>query len=690
MRGNSIGYGVAVVKRIALSPLAVLVMHAPAWAAATDPNNSPVIANTSLTMGEIVVTAPATDGSASTSVLSSVDRLEGERVQAENRIDSWQMFQQMPGIQLTSFGQGNESGKLSFRAFNGEGEINAVKLLIDDIPANVNDGNMRYLDVLMPLEVERIEEVRGTNDPRFGLYNIAGNVSAYTRQGGNYRDARVMAGSFGNRSTQLAVGQEGANHAGNLFVGWQESDGYRDHGHKDKYSLSGKWYYTPDEQNYRVGLIARVARQEAEEPGYLTAAEVADDPWQSMPRNATDGGERPMSMVSLHLESSLSDETELAVRTWVNRIDDQRWVTFYSSQQERRSQEQHSGILSTLTWHPQTERLYDLSLQGGISAEYQDNRSNRYATVARQAVTHTRDQSYWLNNQGAWLQARVMPVADLTLVPAYRVDRLQGGFTNELSGVTADINDYGSINQPKLSLIYQLQESSSLYANWGRTFQIGMGAASYKINQQQDLKPSMNTGWETGVRFGDNERLSGRVALWQQLATNEARSKLGDADNDAENIGKTLRQGVDLQLNAALSEQISSWMSWSQQRSRILVADAASPATEGEEIDHVPHFVASAGLDYQPEDRWQIGTSTRGQSNYYLERTNSSGRFGGYWLWDAHLDYAATAEVDLSLQVQNIGDRYYEYVWYWGSADVPTLHAPGERRSVNAAVSVQF
>ena len=63
-----------------------------------------------------------------------------------------------------------------------------MKLLIDGVPSNGNDGNMPYLDVVFPLDIEAVEVVRGTNDPRYGLHNIAGNANVVTRTGGNYRE----------------------------------------------------------------------------------------------------------------------------------------------------------------------------------------------------------------------------------------------------------------------------------------------------------------------------------------------------------------------------------------------------------------------------------------------------------------------------------------------------------------------
>ncbi|NEL80584.1 MAG: Plug domain-containing protein, partial [Xanthomonas perforans] len=104
---------------------------------------------------------------------------------------SWELLGQMPGIQLTETRQGAESGKVSFRAFNGEGYLNAIKTLIDGIPSNVNSGNQRFIDMLFPLEISYIEVVRGTNDPRYGLHNIGGNINFGTRQGGSYTDARL-------------------------------------------------------------------------------------------------------------------------------------------------------------------------------------------------------------------------------------------------------------------------------------------------------------------------------------------------------------------------------------------------------------------------------------------------------------------------------------------------------------------
>jgi outer membrane cobalamin receptor len=94
-------------------------------------------------------------------ILSSVDILNADKIENQNVLTSYDLFHRMPGVQVTQFGQGTTTGKFSFRAFNGEGNINGVKLLIDGIPSNTNDGNMSFIDAIFPMDIESIEVVRG-------------------------------------------------------------------------------------------------------------------------------------------------------------------------------------------------------------------------------------------------------------------------------------------------------------------------------------------------------------------------------------------------------------------------------------------------------------------------------------------------------------------------------------------------
>lgn len=646
--------------------------------------------DSTFTLGTVTVRAKPNGPLATRSVLSSVDLLGASMVETQSVDSTWELFGRVPGVMLTEFNQGTTSGKFSFRAFNGEGEINAVKLLIDGMPANSNDGNMPYLDMVFPLEIETIEVVRGTNDPRYGLYNIAGNANVITRSGGNYTKARAGYGSFGTADVQLAKGIESGALAQNYFAAYHRTDGYREHSESDKFSLAGKWFYSADGGRYRIGLIARHYENDAEEPGYLTAADARSHSSMSYPFSATDGSERRINHVSAHVDAELADNVFWNAKTYVNRYKDQRWVKFSAgvSQQERDTDERHVGAMTTLTWRPQVSWLKDLAIEGGADMQKQENKSLRYNTVERVRQRQTRDQAFDFDVYGAYLQAVIKPVESLKLIPAYRVDKVDGDFTNRLTGQSYSINDYGLIGQPKFSAVFSADDRYSLYANWGRSFQVGVGASAYKIPPRvSDLEPSLNNGWETGVKLSPLPWIDGRIAYWEQTASGEERRRLNDPSNESDNIGKTRRKGYDLQVNFKPGKTINAWLAYSHQDSEIVTPDPSLPASLGKEIDHVPHQLYSGGIDVQATPDLGLSLSARGQSDYYLERTNSTGKFGNFLVFDVGLTYKLTRNVSLDFQIKNLADRYYEYVWYDGTQ---SLHSPADKRAFHAAISVDF
>ncbi len=649
--------------------------------------------DSTLTLGTVSVSSARTGPLATSDVLSSVDILSGDVVEKMPVTYSWELFSRLPGVELTEFNQGTTSGKISFRGFNGEGEVNAVKLLIDGIPSNSNDGNMPFMDMVFPLDIDSIEMVRGTSDPRYGLNNIAGNVNINTRIGGDYSKARVRYGSFGTRETQLAKGVEAGNWTQNYFLAYQKSDGYRDHARQDRVSMAGKWFYTPDDQPYRLGLILRHYEGEAQEPGYLTGNDAHDHSTMSNRYNASDNGTRRMNSASLHFDADLAERLSLSAKTYINTFDDRRWTRYWSTstQQERDAYETQYGAISSLTWRPHVDWLHALALEGGLDMQRQQNISERYSTAQRVRVTQTRDQHFDFNTVGSYIQAVIEPTDTLKIIPAYRVDKLSGDFTNEMTSLSNGMNDYGLIKQPKLSIAYSPWSWASLYANWGRTFQVGTGSSSYKIpSQTSDLAPSINEGWETGVKFTPANWIDGRVAYWQQEASGEVSRRLNDPTGASDNVGQTRRWGYDLQVNLHPSDRTEIWMAYAWQYSKILKPGATYPDSQGNEIDHVPNHLYNAGASYQVTPALQITGWVNGQSDSYLEKNNIEGTYGGYVLFNLGASWKLSEHLSMDMQLKNLANRYYEYVWYDPDGAMAPLHSPGDGRAFYTGISLDF
>lgn len=636
-----------------------------------------------LTLGTVQARSAAGHELSARSVFTSVDIIGGDLLQQQKVEHSWELLMNAPGVQVTQFKMGTDAGRFSFRGFNGEGRINAVKLLIDGIPSNDNAGGMPYLDAVFPLDIAAMEIVRGTNDARYGLHAIAGDVNVVTRQGGNDGQLSVTTGSFGTRDIQLAKGWETGAWSQNYFLGWRDADGERQHADATQRSFAGKWFYTDPDGRWRAGLTNRYYRNTALEAGYLSYAEVHANPRQSPAYARDDRSERETVQTALHLDGTLGTAWRWNAKAYRNDYRNQRWVTFTAggSQQERYNEETHHGLLLSSTWRPST-RLAEFVLDAGIDAQWQDNIARRYRTMARERQATLRNWDFDLDTRGAYVQAVIRPVQALKIVPAYRVDRIQGGLLDATTGMRAPVNDYGLIRQPKLSASYDLSTTTVAYANWGRTFQIGSGNGAYRT-QARNLAPSLNEGWETGIKWTPLQGLQTRLAYWEQHASDEVATILGVngevGANEVGNVGKTLRRGWDAQLTWQASARWRAWASYSRQEAIIEVPDPDAPQTRGRQIENVPDWLASAGVEYSPGADWTFSAWGNAQGDYFVERTNTLGRYGGHALLNLAASYRLDACNRVALQLKNVTDRFYVYAWHDSGS---SGYSPGDGRAV--------
>jgi iron complex outermembrane receptor protein len=657
-------------------------------------------------LGEMIVTTPKENHSlTSKDIATSVDIMYADKIEDQNVLTAYDLYHRMPGVQITQYGQGTTTGKLSFRGFNGEGRVNAVKLLIDGIPSNTNDGNMPFIDAIFPLDIESIETVRGTNDPRYGLHAIAGSSSINTYTGGNYIKGRTSYGSFDTYDVQSGLGYEKNGFSQNYQISYRNSAGYRDHSESDKNSFSGKWFYTPQDHQYKVGLIARWSDADAEEAGYLTSQEKIISRTQSMPRNATDGGKRSVGQVSTHLDINLSETLFWSNKAYGNLFDDQRIVMFdpCCAQVSRNRDEVQYGAITALTYHPKTNWLDDFSIETGFDFQQQENKYKQFRTdlgVPRVPInaTNIRNDDRWnFLNYGGYIQAVIKPTKWLKLTPGYRADIIEGDFFSDRPGTNRafPLNDYGTISQPKIGATITPIEGYSLYGNWGRTFQVGLGQATFIGNaNQRNIGPSLNDGWEVGIKAKPTKWLESRVAYWMQDASNEISRTLGS--NDSTLIGPSKRQGVDIEVKVNPHRLVDVWSAFSLQEAKVTnpppSVQYSMEYVAGNQIVNTPNYLFSAGLDYQVTPKLRSSLWTSGQGDFFADQSNTRGKYGEYAMLNLDLGYQITKEVELQFQAKNLNDAKREYLWFdetYGSG-AQILYSPSDGRAFYGAVNVRF
>jgi iron complex outermembrane receptor protein len=654
----------------------------------------PAHANDSaLTLGEIKVSAKTSSGPLSSrNVLTSVDLMGGERFENQTVASSWELLGLMPGIQLTEFRMGAESGKATFRAFNGEGYINGIKVLIDGVPSNVNSGNQRFIDMVPTLELAAIEVVRGTNDPRYGLHNIGGNINLVTREGGNYTEGRLTYGSFNTQEGQVVVGREADGFSQNYYISKQVSDGWRPNSDSDRVSLGGKWFYNVGQTGVRVGAVLRHHRNDSKEPGYLTAAELAQDRKQSPAKNANDRSDREMNQASALLDWQVNDRLFWSNKLYYNHYaDDRRFSISQTNRQRRVWNEEHLGLISTLTWR--ASKL--ITLDGGINIEQQENSFSRrrFANTTPTDFNATptaiqADDAHSFNNVGAYVQAVIQPTPAWKVVPALRVDRFSGSTHLRNTGARAPLQDYGWIHQPKMSVVYSPTAQASVYANWGQTFQVLTGSRSpaYLAPSNVRRDASINTGYEMGVKLKPMAGAEARVALWRQDATDEVANM--PSINATTALGQTQRQGLDLQASARLNQQLTLWASHTLQEAKVIKAFTDSGVSlAGKEVMATPRHISNIGMDFKASDAWQFGAQARSQGSYFIDDINAQRKYGGFAVLDISVRHHLSRQVSVDLQLKNVTDRQFEYVWDNGGSP---MFSPAAGRSGFISLNVKL
>ena len=611
----------------------------------------------------------------------SVSVLSGEQIAREQVSFAQELLKKVPGVYRAEFNQGIVAGDIGVRGFNTESDIASTKLLIDGIPSNLNSG-VSEMNALFPLEIARMTVVRGTNDPRYGLFNLAGNVSVETQQGGAYLTSRVQAGSFGTREAQLLSAQSYKGFSQTLFGGIRESDGYRDNASLDKWSLSGKWFYTSPGERVRVGAIARMHRLDTDAPGYLTRAESRSTPRFSPAFSASDGGTVASDHGSVHVDVRQTATLDWSVKGYSQRFDRVRFVRFTAAgaQQERVEDERQTGVITQLTWRPASLTSYAVVASAGADLQRQDNVQQRYRAVSRVRQATLRDYAFSLDNQGGFAQLAASPMDRLQLTVGVRVDRFAGDFVNRQTATTTPVLDYGTVTQPKASATLRLTDRVSSYANIGRAFQIGTGIAAYG---RAPLAASKNDGIEAGLIARPAASVSLRAGVWQQRASDEVRLKF-DNSGDSENIGRTERRGIDAEASWQLSNHLRLWGAGTSQRAVLVEPGPANATATGKLLNHVPEWTGKYGVEWSPTRGVELSAWGYAQGDYHLTPQNDRGRWGDLHTVNADLSWRWRAAA-VGVGITNVFDRYTEYVWWDGAQ---TLHSPGAGRALFLTVTV--
>ncbi|MCI0658216.1 MAG: TonB-dependent receptor plug domain-containing protein, partial [Acidobacteria bacterium] len=167
------------------------------------------------------------------------------------------------------------------RGFNTGSLATGALVTVDGVRVNEPDTDYASF-VLIPLQdVERIEVIRGSASALFGEGGLGGVINVVTRSG---KDAPLFLGSFsgGSYDTQNYRLASGGEHGKFSYYGSFQrtlSSGYRENSDVRISAFQlGADYHFSDRQSFGLDLTA--GTNHLNQPGALTASELAEDPTQ--------------------------------------------------------------------------------------------------------------------------------------------------------------------------------------------------------------------------------------------------------------------------------------------------------------------------------------------------------------------------------------------------------------------------
>lgn len=611
----------------------------------------------------------------------SVDVITREELEYEHVTDTLELFSKTPGVVLSRYSQGIVNTEVSIRGFSGDGETPNAKVLVDGIPSNLFSG-LSELDYLFPTNIQSAQVFKGTSDATTGLFATAGNYKVETRKDVG-KQLQFGYGSFQTREMQGYYGEKQGDFTQNYAIGYRKGNGFRDHTENEKIALSGRWQM--DFEQSSLALSAKYGKYNSPEaPGYMSKQQARDDRRGVAPNALNDSGEKEFKHLSLHYDYFFNNDVDLSLKTYWQNFDRERSVRFIGSPgvENRQEDQTSTGLIAKLNWkiNPQW------SFETGYDIEHQE-----VSEFRQRLTTIRRDAKYDFTAQGIYAKFENTPLDWLRWNMAYRVDRLSSDpknrFVNNGTTLVTTLLDDQTIVQPKFNVFANLSAQQTLFANAGRSFQTPTGTDLNTRGGTVPVDVAINDGWEIGLKSAWHTDLNTRFSYWQQKADDE----FINIDGTRRLLGATRRQGVDASFDYKLNDALSFWGNVSRVYAKIEESNVQNPEFRGNNIRSIPSYTASLGLQFVPNADWIARIHIDSQGDYYINESNRGGKYGGYTLTNANIDYK-TSWGRVSLLANNIFDRYYEYVFDFnsnGSAGGVNF-APGAGRNFMLTATLDY
>ena len=213
-------------------------------------------------------------------------------------------------------------------------------------------------------------------------------------------------------------------------------------------------------------------------------------------------------------------------------------------------------------------------------------------------------------------------------------------------------------------------------------------------NLQQVVSHTIEAGLRSQLHPLPDATVSANIAYYRSTLNNDILFVNSPIQGRAffQNVGTTLRQGVDLSLQAK-TDRLLAWFAYSYTGATFQTGfSASSPNNPGADAEgniqirpgnHLPGIPSNLwklGLDYKATDAWTIGGTATAASGQFLfgDEANLNQKTPAYFVLNLHTSYQMTPHLQLFALIENaFNTAYYTFGTFSPTSSVPIVQVPG-------------
>lgn len=607
---------------------------------------------------------------------------------------------------------------VSFRGFTASpllGTPQGLSVFMDGVRINEPFGDVVNWDLIPANAIAGINLIPGSN-PLFGLNTLGGALSVHTKSGSEFPglSATAYGGSWGRRAFEFEAGGANADKSLDYFVAGNffKEDGWRDHSNSGVNQLFGKVGWQNDKSDLDLSVMLADTNMEGTQA--LPRSMMGN---RSQAYSWPDSIGNNLAMVSLKGSHFLADDKLVAGNVYYrhNRI-----TGFNSNLNNNYNPDPLSPTfdpvqatnMATTADQDGFGGALQLTLLGDLAGHKNQFTAGASTDMGRTDFTSDTSEAAVVGNQAVTIQpvnpqgsVRLHARNDyyglyatdtfsfneqwhLTMSGRYNVAKIRlSGTSVDNAGTPEPLSGdhrYSRFN-PAIGLNFNPTKSLGLYGGYNE----GMRAATpvelscanplvpcalpNAFASDPHLKEVVSRTWEGGARGRLSENIGWNVGLYRTENSNDIQFKFAPGAGVTtfgyfDNVGKTLRQGMELGLNGkfdrlSLAANYGYVDATFETPFTVNTLNGAATVSKGSTIPGIPHHTFKLRAGYEITPAWTVGSNVVMASSQYArgDETNQMGmgKVPGYAV--VHLDthYALNDSWKLFAKINNVFDKEY-------------------------------